>query len=314
VSEPQGHDPIDEASVDEAPIGEPSQESEGRSTGWSAARGFLLAIVGAVGFVWSYAADLNTYYLGGFLALGFIGLGFGLAYWGRNLLGDRPAAGSYPIPREPDVEGRNQLTDELRKDVKVITRRRFLTGLLVTAGGLFAASQVVIFGSLGPLPHRRLFQTLWKAGGRLVTFDGTPITSEALSATDASSASSSGFIIAFPEGHVDAADSQVVLMRFSSDIFTPMPGRETWSPQGFVAYSRVCTHAGCSVAQYEDQAHVLVCPCHQSTFDVLHGAKPIFGPAGRALPQLPLMIDAQGDLRAQSDFQEAVGPGFWDLY
>jgi ubiquinol-cytochrome c reductase iron-sulfur subunit len=68
------------------------------------------------------------------------------------------------------------------------------------------------------------------------------------------------------------------------------------------------------VAQYEDEAHVLVCPCHQSTFDVLHGAKPIFGPAGRALPQLPLMIDAQGDLRAQSDFQEAVGPGFWDLY
>jgi len=55
-------------------------------------------------------------------------------------------------------------------------------------------------------------------------------------------------------------------------------------------------------------------PAPKRAFDVLHGAKPIFGPAGRALPQLPLMIDGQGDLRAQSDFQEAVGPGFWDLY
>jgi ubiquinol-cytochrome c reductase iron-sulfur subunit len=296
VNELQGHGPVDE----------PPQESEGRSTGWSPARGFLLAIAGAVGFVWAYAADASIYWLGGFLALGFIGLGFGLAYWGRNLVGDRLAADTYPIPREPDAEGRNELTEELRKDVKVITRRRFLAGLLVTAGGLFAASQVVIFGSLGPLPHRRLFQTSWKAGSRLVTFDGKPVTGEALSA--------GGFIVAFPEGHVDAADSQVVLLRLSSDIFTPMAGRESWSPQGFVAYSRVCTHAGCPVAQYEDEAHVLVCPCHQSTFDVLHGARPIFGPAGRALPQLPLMIDAQGDLRAQSGFQEAVGPGFWDLY
>jgi ubiquinol-cytochrome c reductase iron-sulfur subunit len=309
VNDLQGHDPFDEPTVFE-----PEPESEGRNSGWSAARGFLLAIVGAVGFVWAYAADASNYYLGGFLALGFIGLGFGLACWGRNLVGDRPGAGTYPIPREPDVEGRNLLTEELRKDVKVITRRRFLAGLLVTAGGLFAASQVVIFGSLGPLPHRRLFQTSWKAGSRLVTFDGTPITGDALSAAVESSASSSGFIIAFPEGHTDAADSQVILLRFSSDVFTPMAGRETWSPRGFIAYSRVCTHAGCPVAQYEDQAHILSCPCHQSTFDVLHGAKPIFGPAGRALPQLPLTIDAQGDLRAQSGFKEAVGPGFWDLY
>jgi ubiquinol-cytochrome c reductase iron-sulfur subunit len=262
-------------------------------------------MVGAGGFVWAYAADASTYWLGGFLALGFIGLGFGLAYWGRNLLDDRPAADMYPIPREPDDEGRQALTSELRRDVSVITRRRFLTTLLIGAGGLVAASQVVIFASLGPLPHRRLFQTSWKTGSRLVTFDGKPVTSDALS--------TGGFVVAFPEGHVDAADSQVVLLRFSSDIFTPMPGRESWSPQGFVAYSRVCTHAGCPVAQWEDEAHILVCPCHQSTFDALHGARPVFGPAGRALPQLPLTIDAQGDLRAQSGFHEAVGPGFWDL-
>jgi ubiquinol-cytochrome c reductase iron-sulfur subunit len=283
----------------------PPVEPEGRSSGWSAARGFLLAMVGAGGFIWAYAADASIYWLGGFLALGFIGLGFGLAYWGRNLVGDRPEADTYPIPRESDDEGRQALTSELRSDTRVITRRKFLTTLLVGAGGLFAASQVVIFGSLGPLPHRKLFKTSWQAGSRLVTFDGKPVTRDALS--------TGGFIVSFPEGNVDAADSQIVLLKLSGDIFTPLPGRESWSPDGFVAYSRVCTHAGCTVAQYEDEAHVLVCPCHQSTFDVLHGARPIFGPAGRALPQLPLMIDAQGDLRAQSGFAEAVGPGFWDL-
>ena len=91
-----------------------------------------------------------------------------------------------------------------------------------------------------------------------------------------------------------------MLLRFAADrASSRRPGARRWSPQGFVAYSRVCTHAGCPVAQYEDQAQVLVCPCHQSTFDVLHGAKPIVGPAGRPLPQLPLAIDAQGDLRAR---------------
>ena len=70
-------------------------------------------------------------------------------------------------------------------------------------------------------------------------------------------------------------------------------------------------HVGCAVAQYEDEAHVLVCPCHQSTFDVLDGARPVAGPAGRPLPQLPLAIDAQGVLYAQGDFSGPVGPGFW---
>jgi ubiquinol-cytochrome c reductase iron-sulfur subunit len=88
--------------------------------------------------------------------------------------------------------------------------------------------------------------------------------------------------------------------------------RETWSPEGFVAYSRLCTHVGCAVSQYLDEANVLACPCHQSTFDLLDGARPVSGPAGRPLPQLPLAIDSEGYLVAQSDFTEPVGPGFWD--
>ncbi|MDP8968915.1 MAG: Rieske (2Fe-2S) protein, partial [Actinomycetota bacterium] len=81
----------------------------------------------------------------------------------------------------------------------------------------------------------------------------------------------------------------------------------------YVAYSKVCTHAGCPVGLYQVQTHQLFCPCHQSAFDVLEGAKPQFGPATRPLPQLPLHIDEEGRLVARGDFPEPVGPGFWSL-
>ncbi|MGH7735831.1 MAG: ubiquinol-cytochrome c reductase iron-sulfur subunit, partial [Gemmatimonadales bacterium] len=83
-------------------------------------------------------------------------------------------------------------------------------------------------------------------------------------------------------------------------------------PQGYVAYSKLCTHAGCPVGLYQDNTQQLVCPCHQSMFDVLKGAQQTFGPAPRPLPQLPLMVDAEGFLRAQRGYHEPVGPGFWE--
>jgi ubiquinol-cytochrome c reductase iron-sulfur subunit len=94
-------------------------------------------------------------------------------------------------------------------------------------------------------------------------------------------------------------------------LLQPVKGRETWSPQGFVAYSKICTHAGCPVGLYQAQLHELLCPCHQSNFDVLSGARPLFGPAAVALPQLPLRITPDGFLAATGDFSEPVGPYFW---
>ncbi|OYV23715.1 MAG: ubiquinol-cytochrome C reductase, partial [Acidimicrobiales bacterium 20-64-4] len=81
---------------------------------------------------------------------------------------------------------------------------------------------------------------------------------------------------------------------------------------GYVAYSKLCTHLGCPVGLYEQQLQLLVCPCHQSMFNVANGALPNFGPAPRPLPQLPLMVDSQGYLQSQSDYKEPVGPGFWE--
>jgi ubiquinol-cytochrome c reductase iron-sulfur subunit len=93
-----------------------------------------------------------------------------------------------------------------------------------------------------------------------------------------------------------------------------LPGeRAAWAPDGFVAYSKICTHAGCPVGLYRSSEHTLICPCHQSEFDVLVGAQPISGPAARALPQLPIRLEADGTFVATGDFPEPVGPGFWNM-
>jgi ubiquinol-cytochrome c reductase iron-sulfur subunit len=116
----------------------------------------------------------------------------------------------------------------------------------------------------------------------------------------------------FPNGHLDAADSQALLIRVDPADLTAVPGRESWSPDGYICYSKICTHAGCPVGLYEQASGRLFCPCHQSVFDALNGAEPLDGPATRPLPQLPLEVDPQGHLRSRSDFSDPVGPGWWN--
>ena len=104
-----------------------------------------------------------------------------------------------------------------------------------------------------------------------------------------------GVITVFPEGHTDAADAPTLLIHYRDDQgFTPRPGREDWTVDDIVAYSKLCTHAGCPVGLYQAESGLLLCPCHQSTFDVIDGARPVFGPAARSLPQLPLGLDDDG--------------------
>ena len=103
-----------------------------------------------------------------------------------------------------------------------------------------------------------------------------------------------------------------MLIRISNENFVTLKGRETWGPEGYVAYSKLCTHLGCPVGLYEQEMQLLVCPCHQSMFNVTNGCVPQFGPAPRPLPQLPLQIDSSGYLQSQSDFNQPVGPGFWE--
>jgi ubiquinol-cytochrome c reductase iron-sulfur subunit len=279
-------------------------EGQAHVATWPVGLGIVATIGGGVSFAVCFIVGASNAWLGGSLALALLGLGLALAFWGRDLVGTQVLAGRYPVPPD-DMEGQAQLATQLDEHVSVITRRSFLSKALVFGVAVFALSQVVLLGALGPWPGQSLASTGWRKGRRLVTEDGEPIDSRTALATG-------GMIVAFPEGGEDKANSQVVLLHFVSGDFVPQPGRESWSPQDFVAYSRLCTHAGCPVAEYLDVAQLLVCPCHQSEFDVLHGGRVQGGPASRPLPQLPLAIDDEGFLVAQSDFTEDVGPGFWN--
>lgn len=89
-------------------------------------------------------------------------------------------------------------------------------------------------------------------------------------------------------------------------------GQESFNYGDLFAFTKICSHLGCPASLYEQQTYRILCPCHQSQFDLLHFAKPIFGPAARALAQLPITIDKDGYLVANGNFIEPVGPAFWE--
>ena len=186
-----------------------------------------------------------------------------------------------------------------------ITRRTLLVRMLIGAGAALGAALAIPVLSLGPLPGRELFETSWKSGARLVDLDGTPI--------NASQIPVGGIQTVFPEGAVGVSDSQTVLINVGPGVLQLDPQQSIWAPGGFVAYSKLCTHAGCPVGLYAEDDHTLLCPCHQSQFDVLRGAVPIAGPAGRALPQLPIQLQPDGTFVALGDFTGPVGPSFWNV-
>jgi ubiquinol-cytochrome c reductase iron-sulfur subunit len=158
--------------------------------------------------------------------------------------------------------------------------------------------------SLGPDVLPELRRTAWRKGKRLVDESGRPIRVDELDVD--------GVITVFPEGVTEdeKSDSQTLLLRLEDGVLKPKAGREGWSPDGYVAFSKVCTHAGCPVGLYQAETHQLVCPCHQSVFDVTAAAKAVFGPATRPLPQLPLAVE-DGYLVASDGYQEPIGPSFW---
>lgn len=263
--------------------------------------GFLLCVLGGAGLTWVYVVGGQPQAEGILLGVALCGLGFSLVTWAHRLMPHGP----YEEPREPLASGEQELTlfaQDFQRE-GIVTRRRLIVGGLVAAAGSLGIAALFPIASLGPAPGDALVTTPWRRGKRLVTSDGTPIRPEDVPLE--------GLVTAFPEGHTDSADGQIVLMHVGPGLIRPKAGRGTWSPDGFIAYSKVCTHAGCPVGLYQSQSHQLLCPCHQSAFDVLNGARVVFGPAFRSLPQLPLAI-ADGYLVAQSDFHEPIGPSYWN--
>ncbi|NNH72194.1 ubiquinol-cytochrome c reductase iron-sulfur subunit [Nocardia uniformis] len=89
-------------------------------------------------------------------------------------------------------------------------------------------------------------------------------------------------------------------------------GQESFNYGDYFAYSKICTHLGCPTSLFEQQTNRILCPCHQSQFLATEWGKPIFGPAARALPQLPITVNSEGYLVAAHDFIEPLGPAFWE--
>jgi ubiquinol-cytochrome c reductase iron-sulfur subunit len=210
----------------------------------------------------------------------------------------------------PSAERAEELAGEIESPALGLTRRRLLAGAAGAAGTALGAALIVPVASLGPSVDDRLHRSPWRAGVKLVDEDDAPVTVAKLGER--------GFITAFPEG-ADKRElaAPVIVMRLNPDTLDLPAGRQGWAPDGLVAYSKICTHAGCAVSiprspLYPPQAPspALVCPCHFSTFDPAKGADVIFGPAGRALPQLPLSIGPGDVLVADGELSGDVGPAW----
>lgn len=270
---------------------------------------FFVGILLFVGFGACYWVNAAPWTLGATFGGGLTLMGVGLIAWGK-----------YLMPRGPFVEERHSLasSDEERSAFAaaivergggVIKRRKFLGGLLGAGMGIFGVvAAFPLVRSLGPLPKGTLFHTDWAKGTYLVDITGRRVHHDDLAI--------GSIVTVYPEGMQDTdngqAVDQTVLIRLSNEDFVTQKGRESWGPSGYLAYSKLCTHLGCPVGLYEQELQLLVCPCHQSMFDVTNGCIPNFGPAPRPLPQLPLQFDATGYLQSQSDFNQPVGPGFWE--
>lgn len=265
----------------------------------SIAAAFTISALASIAFAIAYLVGDQPQLEGALLAIATAGLGYGTIRWARALMPRGPFEQARSTPPLGDP-----LEEKLEAAVEAVPRRAFLGRMLGAAIGALGLASLFPIRSLGPNPGRDLFTTAWGPGARLVDPEGTPVRVETLDV--------GGILTVFPEGHTAAADSQTLLIRLTPDEITPVAGREDWSPEGYVAYSKICTHAGCPVGLYESEARRLFCPCHQSAFDVVQGARPVAGPAPRPLPQLPIEVTAEGYLVAQSDYQEPVGPGFWN--
>lgn len=285
---------------------------------------FLASIVGSAFSIYAYFAfpitaelltvRVSTLLLGLGMTLGLFGIGFGAVHWAKTLMPDAEVAEDRHITRgSEEVRARAIEIIKLADSESGFSRRKLIRRSLYGALAFFPLPAIMLFGDLGPNPADTLRHTMWKAGTRLTKDPtGTPI--------KASDVTVGSVFHVIPEGLSDLSEHKleekakaaVLLVRLNPEDLNEAEERKSWSYDGIVAYSKICTHVGCPVALYEQHTHHLLCPCHQSTFDVTEACRVIFGPASRPLPQLPIAVDSEGYLIAQSDFTEPVGPSFWE--
>jgi ubiquinol-cytochrome c reductase iron-sulfur subunit len=259
---------------------------------------FLSSVAASLGLTVVYALGGQPQLEGALLAIALGGIAIGLVLATKGIL-----------PPGPDIQERGELasSDDDRGAVfesfterSDVGRRNFLIRALVAAFGALGIAALFPIRSLGTRPGQELVETAWREGSRMVTELGQLVRAEDIEIN--------GVVTVFPEGAEDAADSQTVVIRLPVEAAEEV---DDVGERGLIAFSKICTHAGCPVGLYQATTYELFCPCHQSVFEVLRNAEPNSGPATRPLPRLPIGVDADGYVVALGDYSEPVGPGFW---
>ncbi|WP_017590371.1 cytochrome bc1 complex Rieske iron-sulfur subunit [Nocardiopsis ganjiahuensis] len=305
---------------------------------------FILAFLGGIGFIVSYflfpptaegpaiadpqISQYSNMLLGGTLTVALFGIGAGMTVWARNIMPHYEVASPYDEMPSKEEE-KSSFSDFFMKsaDESGITKRPLMRRTLIAAMLPLGIAPIVLLRDTGPVPGDLMKHTRWADGMRMYV-EGTH---RYIRAEDLEN-DPYGMISAlpalndeeYPHGISlnDQAKSVILLIKMPEDDWKDgmdSPVREgsdethlNWTHQGIVAYSKICTHVGCPAALYERTTHRILCPCHQSTFDAADAAKVVFGPAHRALPQLPIGVDDEGYLVARGDFNEPTGPTFWE--
>lgn len=288
---------------------------------------FALSALGTILFIYSYIfipedaliflpifnnTNAHQLFLGLGLAMALFFIGMGAVHWAKTLMPDHEVVAPRKEQRSDD-EDRAALVAAAKEGAAAagLGRRPLIKRTMGLALGLVGLSPLLLLRDLGPLPENELNETNWKAGTRLVTDPGD----RPIKPSDLEVGAVAQVQPEFPAGKVrhldDIAQDSVLLIRIRPEEFNLDAERLSWTYEGIIAFSKICSHMGCAVALYEQTTKHLLCPCHQSTFDVTRAAKVIFGPAARPLPQLAITVDSEGYLIAKAPFNEAVGPSFW---
>lgn len=299
---------------------------------------FGLATLLTLGFCVAYFAVPEDKTLFGFDALNFalgttlggalLLIGMGAVQWARQLMHNEEIDEERHEIASPDEDRTAALEiTTVSAAESGLGRRSLIRNSLFGALGVLGLPAVVLLADLGPLPGSELRRTVWQKGMRVVNdVSGTPIRPEDLELGQLVNAEPAVLV---PTGDEEAdhengvlhgverlnakAKAAVILVRMRTDEITPPKGREDWGVNGILCFSKICTHVGCPISLWEQQTRKVLCPCHQSTFDLTDGGKVTFGPAHRPLPQLQLGIDDEGYLIAMGDFEDQVGPSFPEL-
>ncbi|MFG2759589.1 Rieske 2Fe-2S domain-containing protein [Streptomyces wuyuanensis] len=275
---------------------------------------YVIFPVDKIVYIWPFGhVSALNFSLGTTLGLALFCIGAGAVHWARTLMSDQELVDErHPIEAPPEVKAKVLADFAAGAEESGFGRRKLIRNTLFGALAMVPLSGVVLLRDLGPLPEDKLRHTLWARGKQLINMN----THEPLRPEDVAVGS---LTFAMPEGltehdhsfQTEIAKAALMIVRIQPEDIKDKRELE-WSHEGIVAFSKICTHVGCPISLYEQQTHHVLCPCHQSTFDLSDGARVIFGPAGHALPQLRIGVNDEGFLEALGDFDEPVGPAFWE--